>query len=173
MRISYTLALLFFCILVVAQQDYNSIMIKTWGYVNLIDSDSSYQTKTLTNKQFMEQMTDGGGSLTGYFKNGKLVKIKEQIGLSSCIITTEYYLKDNELIFVFTEGKEFLYVDSLKTFDSKTQTPTMTYKCFYKDGELIKKDLKGQTRCTGIPEDSWANMYQEECLRYINLLMKK
>ncbi len=45
--------------------------------VSQIDNDSGYSIRKLENEEFLEQMTDNGGELTGYFKNEKLVKIIE------------------------------------------------------------------------------------------------
>ena len=43
-------------------------------WVEKINNDTLYTVKKLENEQWMEQMTDGGGELTGYFKDGQLVK---------------------------------------------------------------------------------------------------
>ena len=43
----------------------------------IINQDSLYKTKKLINEQFLEKMTDGGGELTGYLKEGKICKIIE------------------------------------------------------------------------------------------------
>ncbi len=61
--------------------------------VTQINKDSDYSKRKLENEEFLEQMTDNGGELTGYFKNRKLVKIVEWIGLSSCVNITEYYYR--------------------------------------------------------------------------------
>src|SRR6185295_612843 len=36
--------------------------------VEKINTDTGYRTRTLDNEEFMEEMGDGGGSLTGYYK---------------------------------------------------------------------------------------------------------
>jgi len=118
-------------------------------------------------------MPDGGGHVIGYFKNGQLVKMDEFIGLSSCVNITTYYLQDNKLIFVYTQGKEFQYVDSIATFNSNIQTVTMECRFYFDNGKMIKSILKGATRCGGQPLDSWAKTDQDECVRYINLFKKK
>ena len=110
-----------------------------------------------------EYATDGGGQLTGYFKNGQLLKMVERIGLSSCVNTTEFYLQDNKLIFVYTQGKEFKYVDSLATFNSRIQTVTMECRFYFHNNKMIKSILTGSTRCGGQPSDSWAKNYLDTC----------
>ena len=161
----------FFCTLAIAQSD-NSIN-KIQLIIKQINKDSSYRTKILDNEQFLEEIPDGGGQLTGYFKNGQLVKIVEFIGFSSCINITEYYLKDNKLIFIYIKGKEFKYVDSLATFNRNLQSLTMECRFYFQNDKLIKSTLAGSTRCAGIPSESWAERCQASYLRYIKLLTNK
>jgi hypothetical protein len=91
-------------------------------------------------------MTDGGGQLTGYFKGEDIYKIHEQVGLSYCILTTEYYYWDKQLIFVFEKEDDFIYVDSLATLDySKTKT-SFEGRYYFNNGQLISTKTKGQKR---------------------------
>ena len=56
-----------------------------------IESDTpNFTIKTLENEEFMDHATDGGGSLTGYFKSGELRKIVSWVGLSSCYTINTY-----------------------------------------------------------------------------------
>jgi hypothetical protein len=129
--------------------------------------------KVLSNEEFLEHTTDGGGELTGYFKNGELVKIKEWIGLSSCINITEYYLQSNKLIFTYTEGSEFPYNDSLESIDYKKPVRTMECRFYYENNKLIKSILKGESHCSGKPTADWAKTNLEESSRYRKLLKNK
>ena len=168
----YILTLLLFSLPTFAQTDSNRI-VKIRKIVEQINMDSVYTTMILDNKQFLEHMTDGGGQLIGYFKNGKLVKIVETVYLSSCINVTEYYIQSNKLIFVYTFGKEFQYIDSSATFNSNSQSVTMECRFYFDNGKMIKSILKGSTRCGGQPDISWATDYMNECSRYKTLLQKK
>jgi hypothetical protein len=141
--------------------------------VEQINADKSLTTKTLENEQFLQQVTDGGGQLTGYFKNGELIKIVERIGLSSCVDITEYYIQNNKLIFVYARGKEFEYIDSLAAFNSSIQKLTMECRFYYKDGALLTSVLTGSTRCGGQPAVSWSQTYQGNYVRYTKLLTTK
>jgi hypothetical protein len=78
-----------------------------------INVDGSLKKVVLENEEFMEHMTDRGGSLTGYYKEDKLVKIVEWIGISNGIYITEYYFKDEQLLFVYRAFKAVVY-DSKK-----------------------------------------------------------
>jgi hypothetical protein len=84
-----TLAVMFF-ISAMGQDIDDKIQIikKRFTYIN---KDNAYTIVTLDNEEFLEQMTDGGGQLTGYLKDGGFSKIFESIGLSYCIQTREYY----------------------------------------------------------------------------------
>jgi hypothetical protein len=171
MKTFYTLTFVLFCTVTLAQTD-NSLN-KIRKTVEQTNKDKSLTTKTLDNEQFLQQTTDGGGQLTGYFKNGQLVKIIEWVGLSSCIDITEYYLKDDKLIFVYSQGKELQYIDSIATFNSNQQTLTMECRFYIHNDTLLKSILTGSTRCAGQPSDSWVRNYQDNYLRYIKLLTKK
>jgi len=141
--------------------------------VSQINNDSGYSIRKLENEEFLEQMTDNGGVLTGYFKNGRLVKIIEWIGLSSCVNITEYYLQNNKLIFVFIKGSESPYIDSLETFDHSKLIKKMECRFYYDDNKMVKAILSGATRCGGQPKKDWAKDYFENYLRDKKLLEKK
>jgi hypothetical protein len=133
---------------------------------------ASTTTKTLENGQFMEHMTDGGGKLTGYFKNGELVKVLEWVGLSSCVTNYEYYIRDGNLIFVYGQEKIFPYVDSTATFDYSTQTVSMECKFYFDNDKLIKSKFTGQPRCSNEPSDAHAPDLLDTSKRYLELLKK-
>ena len=138
--------------------------------VERINTDTSYTTRSIENEQFLQQMTDGGGDMTGYFHNGELVKIIERVGLSSCVNITEYYFDDSNLIFVYAIGREFLYVDSLAAFDASSQSTTMECRFYFNDGEVIHKILHGQTRCGGQLGTDWVIDFVPKATRYRELL---
>lgn len=79
MKTFYTLTFVLICIVTFAQTD-NSLN-KIRKTVEQINKDKSLTTKTLNNEQFLQETTDGGGQLIGYFKSGQLVKIVERVGL--------------------------------------------------------------------------------------------
>src|SRR5882724_3202589 len=165
MRTLYILALLLFRLCSFAQS--NNIKInEIRNTVERINNDSGYTIRKLDNEEFLEEMPDNGGELAGYFKNGHLVKIIERIGLSSCVNVTEYYLHDNKLIFTYTKGSEFPYVDSLQTFDQSKLNKTMECRFYFDNNKILKKILNGSTRCGGQPTVELAKDYLDECSRY-------
>ncbi len=123
--------------------------------VEQIDKDTTYstKTKTLNNEQFLEHMTDAGGLLTGYFKNGQLVKVSEKIELSSCVANYEYYYQDSFLIFVSGRERVFAYVDSTNSFDSTREVPGWGCTYYLYKGNLVKSIQGGHSRCFSPPKN--------------------
>ncbi|MDZ7741071.1 MAG: hypothetical protein U5Q03_04795 [Bacteroidota bacterium] len=111
-----------------------------------INQDTTYTTMTLDNEEFLEQMTDGGGQLTGYFKGDTIYKIHERIGVSYCVRTFEYYFWNGQLIFVFEKEDAFPYVDSLATLDYTSTETTFEGRYYFDQGKLIDTKIKGEKR---------------------------
>ena len=172
MRILITITPLLFSLLTFAQVD-NSKITKIRKAVEQINKDSGYTIKKLESEEFLEQTPDNGAELTGYLKNGQLIKITEWIGLSSCINITEYYLQANKLIFTYTKGSESTYLDSLQTFDLTKLNMTMECRFYFDNDKVIKTILNGATRCSGQPTSDLSKEYLEECSRYKKLFVKK
>ena len=142
------------------------------AFVRDINREEDYETKTLENEEFLEQMTDGGGELTAWIRDGRVVKMTEWVGLSSCVNVTEYYLQDSQLVFISVQGSEWAYVDSTGSFDPAVQNVTMEARFYFDDNALIKSDLNGSTRCGGAPTKEWASVYQAAAMRLKALFMR-
>jgi len=115
-----------------------------------INSEAGYLTKMLTNEQFLEHMTDGGGHLTGYFKNGQIKKIIEWIGLSYCVRTFEYYFWDGQLIFVYEKEEDFPYIEATGSLDHTKLELAFEGRYYFDNGKLIETKVTGKKR---IPDD--------------------
>lgn len=142
--------------------------------VQQIDAAKDYEIRTLENEEFLERMTDGGGDLTGFVKNGQLVKIFMRVGVSSCVYITEYYFDRSKLVFVQEQGLEFAYVDSTASFDPEVQTVTMLNRYYFRNGACAPVSQTGTTRCGGNPpvkEIIW--MYHDRAAGLKELLMRK
>jgi hypothetical protein len=142
-------------------------------WVEKINNDTLYTVKKLENEQWMEQMTDGGGELTGYFKDGQLVKIVEWVGLSSCISIYEYYFHNNSLIFVYGEEKDFKYNDSTATFDANKQTVAMECRYYFDNDKLIRAQFIGSPRCGTQPTEADAPHLIAESKQFAAQLEKR
>ncbi|HRD54555.1 MAG TPA: hypothetical protein PKY96_18090 [Flavobacteriales bacterium] len=172
MRALITMAALACCTLSHAQIIDSTYILAVDRRVQEIDAAKDYEIRTLENEEFLEQMTDGGGDLTGLFGSGRLVKIIERIGFSSCVNITEYYFENSQLVFVSSQGLEFAYVDSTASFDLDVQDVTMEARFYFHENNLVKADLEGSTRCGGAPTGEWATVYQTEAVRLKDLLMR-
>lgn len=162
MKALITLAALVCCTLTHAQIIDSTYILAVDRRVQEIDAAKYYDIRTLENEEFLEQMTDGGGELKGFVKNGQLVKIESWVGVSSCVFITEYYFDRGQLVFVQEQGLEFAYVDSTGSFDPDLQTVTMVNRLYFSKGGSAPVSQKGSTRCGGnsapLKETIW--MYQ-------------
>ena len=140
--------------------------------VQRVNAVKDYELRTLENEEFLAQMTDGGGELTGYVKGGELVKMVSWVGVSSCVFVTEYYFDHSKLVFVQEQGSEFAYVDSTASFDPAVQNVTMEARFYYRDKDAAPVALKGSTRWGGAPPKECAAVYPAEGARLKDLLMQ-
>lgn len=140
--------------------------------VQAINAEKDYEVRTLENDEFLEYTTDGGGELKGFVKDGELVKIVRWIGLSSCVIITEYYFDRSQLIFVREQGLEFAYVDSTASFDPAVQNITTEGRYYFRDGVAGPIVQKGSTRCGGAPSEERSARLSAGGKRLWNLLMR-
>lgn len=138
--------------------------------VEQINTDTAYTTRTIEGDQWMEHTTDGGGYLTGYFKQGQLVKIVELVGLSSCTLIYEYYFQDDNLIFVYGQEKNFEYVDSLASFDYTTQTLAMEFRFYFESNNLIKSKITQRSKRAMAVSETQALELLAESKRFQQLL---
>lgn len=83
-------------------------------YVNQIGRQKFKDSLEFENEEFIENLADGGGSLTGYFQDGKLLLIKEWIGLSYGVTQRNFYFNKDRLAYVL-ELEDHFYVDSSGT----------------------------------------------------------
>src|ERR1700761_3449423 len=89
-------------------------------------------------------MTDGGGSLTGYFKNDTINKIKVWIGLSYGIKQYEYYFKNGQLFFVYEKDENFSHNDNNGSFDYTKLNFAFEGRYYINNGQMIDVKTKGQ-----------------------------
>ncbi len=140
--------------------------------VEQIDNDTTYKIKTLENEQFLEHLTDEKGRLTGYFKNGHLVKIVELISLPSCVKNYTYYYQGDFLIFASGEEKVFKYIDSTASFDIKHQEPGWGCAYYFSNNKLIKSLDGGHNRCLYPVKESQTSNILKSSKKYSTLLKK-
>jgi hypothetical protein len=111
-----------------------------------INSDSNYTKVTLDAEDFLDNSPDNGAELTGFYKDGKIKKIRSWIGLSYGIDIKEFYFKNGSLIFVYEKFDSFVYDEKKGEFNySKTET-IYEGRYYFNDKKLINSKITGQKR---------------------------
>jgi len=96
------------------------------------NSQKDFVKVILENEEFTDNVPSEGCGLEGYYKNGILYKIVQSDAVSNAVYTTEYYLKNRILIFVFRKEVQF---DADENFKDKT---TYEERVYYKNGKIIR-----------------------------------
>lgn len=109
-----------------------------------INTDKTLTKKTLSNEEFMENITDGGGELTGFYKKENLVKIIEWVGLSYGNRTREFYFKDNRLFFVYEKFQSFVINDSTGEMDHAKVKTTFEGRYYFSNTKVIEQKITGK-----------------------------
>jgi hypothetical protein len=133
-----------------------------------INEDGSLQKVVLENEEFMEHMTDRGGSLTGYYKEEKFCKIVEWIGISNGIYITEYYFKAEQLIFVYKAFKAVVYDTKKGEVDYDQTGVKFEGRYYFNDKTLIDSATTGANPFKGEAKD-----FPAEADKDLQLLAKK
>lgn len=115
---------------------------KVWA----IDFEKNYQTKVLNNEKFLDHMTDGGGQLTGYFKDGQINKVVEWLGLSYGTKTFNYYFFDGRLILVNEKEEDFPDISNSGTLDYTKVEFAFEGNYYFNEEKLIDQKTNGQKR---------------------------
>lgn len=138
----------------------------------LINSDPALKKLTLKNEAFLEQMTDGGGELTGFYKNGQLVKIVAWIELSDGNKVVEYYFKNGALIFVYGQFNTWVYNAKRDEFDHSKTKILFEGRYYFHQQKLLEQITQGYMHADDEP------FYKEQNLlttasQYTRLLEQK
>ena len=108
-----------------------------------INKDTTLKKVVLENEEFLSNMTDGGGKLTGFYKNKEIKKIYEWIGLSNGISIKEFYFDKGQLIFVYEKFDSFVFDDKKNEFDlTKTKT-IFEGRYYFNNKKLFSRSSKG------------------------------
>ncbi|GAA3916548.1 hypothetical protein GCM10022209_06610 [Chitinophaga oryziterrae] len=129
-----------------------------------INDDNSFKKVVLENEEFMEHMTDRGGSLTGYYKDEKLCKIVEWIGISNGIYISEYYFKEEQLIFVYKAFKAVVYDIKKGEVDYDQTGVKFEGRYYFNDKTLIDSITTGTNPFKTEPKDFPAEIEQDQQL---------
>ena len=136
----------------------------------IINRDTTLRKVALENEEFLTNMTDGGGELTGFYKNKEIKKIYEWIGLSNGISTKEFYFDKEQLIFVYEKFDSFVFDDKKNEFDL-TKTKTIFEGRYYFNNEkLFSKSTKGNKALAAQGESSGKSLLEsaDDNMRLLN-----
>ncbi len=139
--------------------------------VEAIDQYKDYWTSTFKDEAFLDtgfikQANKGYGLLTGYFKNGKICKIRELIGLKLLqdIAVTEYYFSEGKLIFVNEQehAGPAIFVDADGTVEHRIDEPTFEVRYYFNNDKLIGSAEKGNRQTILLPNKEFFDSQSKE-----------
>lgn len=113
-----------------------------------VNAQKDYKTIELNNMDFLDHATDNGASITAYYKNNKLYKIVEVVGISMGLLNSEYYFWDNELFFVYHTEKMFKEIKDAQgyfiEFDYSNTELKYEDRQYYNKGNTVRRIKKGE-----------------------------
>lgn len=120
-------------------------------------------------EQFLEQASDNGASLKGYFKNDILYKTVEWIGLSNGVNVTEIYYDKAKPIFVYQTKKTFTYDTARGTVDYNKLVIKKQWRYYFENGTLLY--LKSHPKPT--KDDDLSYNLSNWAVNYVKLLQEE
>ncbi|HMS33395.1 MAG TPA: hypothetical protein PKC91_04845 [Ignavibacteria bacterium] len=141
--------------------------------IESIHLDTALKSVTLQNEEFLENMTDGGGELTGFYKGKSINRIYRSIGISFGVGISEFYYKKNRLIFIREKFNSYVYDDSLGTADYTKLNTTYSAKHYFDNGRLIESSSTGHKITSGETQDTEKILLDEsdEAFNFINKII--
>ena len=138
----------------------------------IINKDTNLRKVTLENEEFLINMTDGGGELTGFYKGTEINKIYEWIGLSNGISIKEFYFDNGQLIFVYEKFDAFAFDAKKDEFDlTKTKT-IFEGRYYFGNKKLFSKSTRGN-RALSVHDESTEESLIERANENLETLNKK
>ena len=136
----------------------------------IINKDTTLGKVTLETEEFLTNMTDGGGELTGFYKNKEIKKIHEWIGLSNGISIKEFYFDKGQLIFVYEKFDSFVFDDKKNEFDlTKTKT-VFEGRYYFSNKKLLSESTKGDKSLAAQDESTGKGLLEsaDDNMRLLN-----
>lgn len=127
--------------------------------VRQLDRRTDFRIQTLLNEEFMQEVTDGGGQLTGYLSDGEVQKVETKVFLSNGQAQVVYYYKENQLIFVREKEFQYSYDADAGTFNYNEIEVLYEGTFSFQNGILLFEETIGArtyTKATN-PEDYHTN----------------
>jgi hypothetical protein len=114
--------------------------------VKEINVDTTLKKLILHNEDFISPSPDGGGELTGFFKQDQIQKVTRQIWLSNGIEVYDYYFTEGKLIFVYETFRSFTYSLELDEFDYSKTELSFIGRYYFNDNKLNDLETTGHNR---------------------------
>ncbi len=112
-----------------------------------VNSQTDFEKIELNNEEFLEHVPDNGGLLESLYKGKNLYKVTETIAISYAILTTEFYLWDNNLFFAYYTEKHYKEKKdsngNLIELDYAHTDTKYEYRVYFKDAKIIREIEKG------------------------------
>lgn len=114
-----------------------------------INKERNYQLIKVENaEEILGHATDGGASITGYYKENVLQKMTEWVGLSGGVIQNEYYFDKGSLVFVYSTEQRYPYNDSLEALDKTKLVPSFFWAVLFQQTSAFRCSAFTQTTKT-------------------------
>ncbi len=136
-----------------------------------INANLGLKKRVLENEEFLDNITDGGGTLTFYSKKDTVVKIVELIGLSFGNTTREFYFNNGKLIFIYGKVCNFVQKDGGDLDYKKTHT-TFEGRYYIKDNKTIKVVINQEEPGNEMGKELMDNMFVDGD-RYLKMFNQK
>jgi hypothetical protein len=108
--------------------------------VSKINTDSVYESITLTNEDFSD-ISDTYTESIGLFKSDKLCKIYQKSVSIPQVTHVEYFFENEKLIFIYCKVQFYSYDSILNTYDiKKGLSKGGEFRMYLKDNKLINPD---------------------------------
>ena len=136
----------------------------------VINKDTTLRKVVLDNEEFLENMTDGGGKLAGFYRNKEIKKIYEWIGLSNGISIKEFYFDKGQLIFVYEKFNSFVFDDKKDEFDLTKIKTIFEGRYYFNNEKLFSKSTKGNKALAAQGESSGKSLLEsaDDNMRLLN-----
>jgi hypothetical protein len=171
MRTTILLVIATFLFNHISAQESNDTIQAIEQTVKTINEESDLWSTTVIDEAFLDtaflnQPALGYGRLTGYFKNGKLCKITEVLGLKLLQehAVTEYYFSKGQLIYVNEKEKigPNMFIDSEGTIDYRIDEPSFEVMYYFTNEQLILSNEKGERQTMLLPNQEFFDSQSKE-----------
>lgn len=112
--------------------------------IKFIDSQQKLTVRHFDASKVYKQITDGGGDISVFLLDNKIVKIKQEINLSAGRITTIIYLNCDTPIAIIEKEEIFEWPKNASKFNYKKLRRVFWEKIYVSDGDSFKTITQGK-----------------------------